>query len=64
MLKNTNQNRIGVNAMNLYKIYATFNANYVRSTLVSKQSYATSKLKNTNLCNIGAECVEFMQDLS
>ena len=51
-------------ALNLCKIYANFNAKYVRSTLKFNAKYVRSTPKfNAKLCKIGVECVEFMQDL-
>ena len=53
--------RLALNAMNLCKIYAKFNAKYVRSTLKFNAKYVRSTPKfNAKLCKIGAECVEFM----
>ena len=61
--QNSTQNyvRLAMNALNLCKIYAKFNAKYVRSTLKFNAKYVRSTQKfNAKLCKIGAECVEFM----
>ena len=53
--------RLALNALNLCKIYAKFNAKYVRSTLKFNAKYVRSTPKfNAKLCKIGVECVEFM----
>ena len=53
--------RLALNALNLCKIYANFNAKYVRSTLNFNAKYVRSTSKfNGKLCKIGVECVEFM----
>ena len=53
--------RLALNALNLCKIYAKFNAKYVRSTLNFNAKYVRSTPKfNALLCKIGVECVEFM----
>ena len=52
--------RLVLKALNLCKIYAKFNAKYVRSTLQFNAKYVRSTPKfNTKLCKIGVECVEF-----
>ena len=61
--QNSTQNyvRLALNALNLCKIYAKFNAKYVRSTLNFNAKYVRSTPKfNAKLCKIGVECVEFM----
>ena len=61
--QNSTQNyvRLAVNALNLGKIYAKFNAKYVRSTLKFNAKYIRSTPKfNAKLCKISVECVEFM----
>ena len=53
--------RLVLKALNLCKIYAKFNAKYVRSTLKFNAKYVRSTPKfNAKLCKIGVECVEFM----
>ena len=53
--------RLALNALNLCKIYAKFNAKYVRSTLTFNAKYVRSTPKSkAKLCKIGVECVEFM----
>ena len=53
--------RLALNALNLCKINAQFNAEYVRSTLKFNARYVRSTPKsNANLCKISVECVEFM----
>ena len=55
--------RLALNALNLCKTNAQFNAEYVRSTLKFNAKYVRSMLKfNAKLCKISVECVEFMQD--
>ena len=61
--QNSTQNyvRLALNALNLCKIYAKFNAKYVRSTLKFNAKYVRSTPKfNAKLCKVGVECVEFM----
>ena len=61
--QNSTQNyvRLALNALSLYKIYAKFNAKYVRSTLKFNAKYVRSTPKfNAKLCKISVECVEFM----
>ena len=61
--QNSTQNyvRLALNALNLCKIYANFNAKYVRSTLKFNAKYVRSTPKfNAKLCKISVECVEFM----
>ena len=61
--QNSTQNyvRLALNALNLCKIYAKFNAKYVRSALKFNAKYVRSTPKfNTKLCKISVECVEFM----
>ena len=62
MLKfNAKYLRLALNALNLCKIYAKFNAKYVRSTLKFNAKYVKSTPKfNAKLCKIDVECVEFM----
>ena len=50
--QNSTQNyvRLALNALNICKIYAKFNAKYVRSP----------PKFNAKLCKISVECVEFM----
>ena len=56
--------RLVLKALTLCKIYAKFNAKYVRSTLQFNAIYVRSTPKiNAKLCKIGVECVEFMYDL-
>ena len=53
--------RLVLKALNLCKIYAKFNAKYVRSTLKFNTKYVRSTLKFiAKLCKIGVECVEFI----
>ena len=64
--------RLVLKALNLCKIYAKFNAKYVRSMPKFNAKYVRSTLKfnakyvrstpkfNGKLCKIGVECVEFM----
>ena len=53
--------RLVLKALNLCKIYAKFNAKYVRSALKFNAKYVRSTPKfNAKLCKIGDECVEFM----
>ena len=53
--------RLVLKALNLSKIYAKFNAKYVRSTLQFNAKYIISTPKfNAKLCKICVECVEFM----
>ena len=53
--------RLALNALNLCKINAKFNAKYVRSTLKVNAKYVRSTPKfNAKLCKISVECVEFM----
>ena len=53
--------RLVLKALNLCKIYAKFNAKYVRSTLKFNAKYVRPTPKfNAKLCKIGVECVEFM----
>ena len=53
--------RLVLKALNLCKIYAKFNAKYVRSTLKFNTKYVRSTPKfNAKLCKIGVECVEFI----
>ena len=53
--------KLALNALNLYKINAKFNAKYVRPTLKFNAKYVRSTPKfNANLCMISVECVEFM----
>ena len=61
--QNSTQNyvRLALNALNLCKIYAYFNAKYVWSTLKFNAKYVRSTPKfNAKLCKISVECVEFM----
>ena len=53
--------RLAVNALNLCKINAKFNAKYVRSTLKFNNKFERSTPKfNAKLCKISVKCVEFM----
>ena len=53
--------RLALNALNLCKIYAKFNAKFVRSTLKFNAKYVRSTPNfNAKLCKIGVECFEFM----
>ena len=53
--------RLVMKTFNLCKIYAKFNAKYVRSTLKLNAKYVRSTPKfNAKLCKIGVVCVEFM----
>ena len=64
--------RLVLKALNLYKIYAKYNAKNVRSTLKLSAKYVRSTPKfnakyvrstpkfNAKLYKIGVECVEFM----
>ena len=61
--QNSTQNyvRLALNALNLCKFYAKFNAIYVRSMLKFNAKYVRSAPKiNAKLCKIGVECVELM----
>ena len=61
--QNSTQNYVilALNALNLCKINAKFNANYVRSTLKFNAKYVRSTPNiNAKLCKISVECVEFM----
>ena len=61
--QNSTQNyvKLALNALNLCKIYAKFNAKYVRSTLKFNAKYVRSTPKfNAKLCKISVKCVEFM----
>ena len=63
--QNSTQNyvRLPLNASNLCKINAIFNAKYVISTLKFNGKYVRSTPKfNAKLCKISVECVEFMKD--
>ena len=61
--QNSTQNyvKLALNALNLCKINAKFNAKYVTSTLKfnAKNVRSTPKF-NAKLCKISVECVEFM----
>ena len=53
--------RLVLKALNLWEIYAKYNAKNVRSTLKFNAKYVRSTPKfNAKLCKIGVECVEFM----
>ena len=61
--QNSTQNyvRLPLNALNLCKINAKFNAKFVRSTLKFNAKYVKCTPKfNAKLCKISVECVEFM----
>ena len=56
--------RLALNALNLFKINAKFNAKYVRSMLKFNPKYVRSTPKsNAKLSKISVECVDFMLDL-
>ena len=53
--------RLALNALNVCKIYAIFNAKCVRSTLKLNAKCIRSTPKfNAKLCKISVECVEFI----